>query len=235
MSAGAHCADPGGRPRERTSQPRACPQARGLLTGTPIASPRTTLAACPWPPALPGSRCPWGEVQALRLASQAGRAHALPPGAGTVQTGKGLRAWAVETERGSNPNATLLLEMAGKPPPKPKSLQGFPWTVSSAKSPASSPSATGTPPQSSGLSSGVPSSTKLAQTPGAWSAAPLGAPSPALTMGVCPLAQVQVFGIGDARSPGRGGRLGGWGGGLLQGSRSESVLRGTGRDRWVEE
>lgn len=39
----------------------------------------------------------------------------------------------METDRGSNPNSSLLLKMAGKPPPKPKSLQGFPWTLSSAK------------------------------------------------------------------------------------------------------
>ena len=130
--------------QERMSQLQACPQALGPRTGTPISAPRTTLAACPWPPALPGFHCPWGEVHALKPASRAGQAHALPPpgqphrgprlGAWTTQTGKGLRAQALEKDLLSNPNSTLLPKVAGNQSPKLKDPQGFTWTVSSSKS-----------------------------------------------------------------------------------------------------
>lgn len=73
----------------------------GPLTGTPISisSPRTTLAACPWPWAFPGSHCPWGEVWPWRRASQARQAHTLlatswphhaTPGCRDCTDGKGV-------------------------------------------------------------------------------------------------------------------------------------------------
>lgn len=163
--------------------------------------------------------------------------HAWAPGLHRWQ--RGLRAWAVETDRGSNPNSSLLLKMARKPPPKPKSLQGFPWTLSSAKRLSLPQDSSLSGHSSQGTAQVSPSSTKLAQTGGQGQGRPgqqlSGCPQVGPTMGICPSPKDKflVLGMGP-RSPGRGGQLRGWRGGLLLGSRWESVLRGMGRDWWVE-